>query len=134
MHLHHHLKSKIPIHFDLLKPHVHADAPARLRARQHSQKCYYDRNNEWTPAMVVSEFDALRSYLLKMLDGIVCKRNMPNSSFNNETSCSGSELQENGKSITTMIYYDSATNSVCEERKYDLLPALRPSRVIKRPR
>ncbi|KAJ8889473.1 hypothetical protein PR048_008972 [Dryococelus australis] len=78
MHLHRHLKSKISAHSDLLKPHVHADVPARLRARQLSQKCYCDRNavalselspnlsvrvqqgNKWTPATVVNNYDAPR--------------------------------------------------------------------------
>ncbi|KAJ8896956.1 hypothetical protein PR048_002302 [Dryococelus australis] len=117
MHLYHCLiKSKIPTHPDLLKSHVYADVPARLRARQHSQTCYYERSagvlpelspnqsfrgqhgNKWTPVIVVSKFDALRSYLLKTLDDTVYRRNgkhlraVPSSSFNNELSGSGPEL------------------------------------------
>ncbi|KAJ8879456.1 hypothetical protein PR048_020064 [Dryococelus australis] len=76
MHLHYRLKSKIPTYSDHLKPHVEANVPTRLRASQHSQKCYYDRSavalpelspnqsvtvqqgNKWTPATIVNKFDA----------------------------------------------------------------------------
>ncbi|KAJ8871959.1 hypothetical protein PR048_028299 [Dryococelus australis] len=134
MYLHRYLKSKIPTQSDLLKPHVHANVPARLRALKHSQKCYYDRStvalpelspnqsvsvqqgSKWTPATIISKFDAPRSYLLKMLDGT--------------PSCSVSELQENSNCITTMIDSGSAPNNVCGERRDDL----RTSRVNKRPK
>ncbi|KAJ8885625.1 hypothetical protein PR048_011823 [Dryococelus australis] len=45
----HHLKSKIPTHSDLLKPHSHSEVPARLRARQDSQKYYFDRSSKSLP-------------------------------------------------------------------------------------
>ncbi|KAJ8882271.1 hypothetical protein PR048_018759 [Dryococelus australis] len=77
MHLHHCLKSKSSTHSDILKPHVYSEVPARLRARQHSRKCYYDWSvgNKRTPTMIAIKFDAPGSYLLKTLDSTVYRRN-----------------------------------------------------------
>lgn len=87
------LKTKLPTSANLLKPELHRGVHKQLKKRQRKQKHYYDRGakelpglaegetvrfragNTWQPAVVQSDLNQPRSYIIRTPQGNVFRRN-----------------------------------------------------------
>ena len=133
------LKTKLPTSAHLLKPELHKDVHKQLKKRQEKQKYYYDRGAKdlpgldhgetvrvrvgttWQPAVVQSDYNLPRSYVIRTPEGGVFRRNRRHLLKCKEDACE-SECMDSETSAAEDSHTED-TNTVPVVTSQTLIPA-----------